>query len=299
MSIIGKLIRTYRKEFDITQDALVGMLSAVSPDLKKLNTVTLSRWETGSTSPGSGKKKALLKFIVSHDRFRGTSVHALLRNRFMLLAETTSERLSGANSFLVGNHPHFGDSCHCIDLLESADAKALFLEHIVDIEKATHPPGFCRLSAQKMEQYLQYPSTFAVVCRHKRHYLGHFIMLKIKPETAEAIAYNQRSKYDISPDELCNTEETGSYIILAVYASNPEYAMRLKTEAYLFLLDNVGTVKDLVIFSTRTDGETMSRNYGITQVAQGEDKQYGFRWFGLLSPVEEILFSDTVIKHIF
>ena len=151
----------------------------------------------------------------------------------------------------------------------------------------------------KMEQYLQYPSTFAVVCNHKKHYLGHFIMLKINPDTAKAIAHNQKSKYDILPEDLCGTEEKGSYIVQAVYASNPKYAMLMKTKAYLFLLDNATAIKDLVIFSTRTDGELMSKNYGIKQVAEGIDEQYGFKWFGMLSPVEDVLFSDTVLKLIF
>jgi len=299
VSIIGKLIYTYRKEYGITQDALVEELSGFSPDLKKLNTVTLSRWETGTTSPGDSKKKTLLKFIVNRDHTKNTCVHTMLQERFRLLAEATSSGLPGANEHLVGKHPLFDNAHDCIDLLSVSTEKEIFLEQILDIEKATHTSGYCRLSIQQIEQYLQFPSTFAVVCKHKKHYLGHFIMLKIKPETAAAIAHNQRSKYDIRADELCSTEETGSYIILAVYASNVHYAMLMKTEAYLFLLDNVATVKDLVIFSTRTDGKIMSRNYGIKQLAEGIDAQYGFKWFGMLSPVEDILFSDTVLKLIF
>jgi len=299
VSIIGKLIYTYRKEYGITQEALVEALSGISPDLKKLNTVTLSRWETGTTSPGDRKKKTLLKFIVSRDYAKNTRVHTMLQERFRLLAEATSSVLPGANEHLVGNLPLFDIAHNCIDLLSISHGEKAYLEHILDIEKAAHAPGYCRLSMPQMKKYLQYPSTFSVVCRHKQHYLGHFIMLKIKAETAEAIAHDQRSKYDIRPDELCSSKEPGSYVILAVYASNAHYAMLMKTEAYLFLLDNIATVKDLVIFSTRTGGETMSRNYGIKQIAEGKDEQYGFKWFGLQSPVEDILFSDTVVKLIF
>ena len=37
----------------------------------------------------------------------------------------------------------------------------------------------------------------------------------------------------------------------------------------------------------------------IFKVAEGKNEQYGFKWFGILYPVEDILFSDTVIKLIF
>ena len=297
--MIGKLIYSYRKEYGITQDALVEVLSSFSPNLKKLNTVTLSRWERGITSPSIAKKRDLLRFIVGSNNVKKSNVYMLIKEQYRLLVDATLSALPGANSLLLGNLPIFDNNENCIHTLNDPDMKNTFLEHIIDIEQATHPSGYCKLSHDRMGKYLQTSSTFAILCTQNKQYLGHFIMLKIKSETAVAIANNQKSKYDILHEELCSIEEAGSYIIQAVYASNPQYAMLLKTEAYLFLLDNMDTVKDLVIFSTRTDGATMSKNYGIRQVAEGKDEKYGFKWFGMLSPIEDVLFSDTVVKLIF
>jgi len=300
VSVTGKLIHSYRKDFGLTQDRLVEALSCFSQDLKKINTVTLSRWERGVTSPNIAKKRELLRFIVSSKGVEKTNVYDLIKERYSLLADATLSALPGANHFLVGNSPLVADgSAECVRSLNDSDMKNIFIEHIVDIEKATHPSGYCKLSRSRIEKYLETASTFAILCAHNEQYLGHFIMLKIDTEAATAVSHNKKSKYDILPEDLCSMKDVGSYIIQAVYASNPKYAMLMKAEAYLFLLDNVAAVKDLVIFSTRTDGETMSRNYGIGQVAEGRDEQYDFRWFGMRSPVEEILFSDTVIKHIF
>ena len=55
----------------------------------------------------------------------------------------------------------------------------------------------------------------------------------------------------------------------------------------------------IMIFSTRTDGVLLTKDYGIEVVANGEDEVHDFKWYGMLSPVEEILFSDTVLKLIF
>ena len=300
MNIIGELLYAYRKEYGLTQNELVEALSAFSTDLQKLNTVTLSRWETGTTSPGPGKKKALLTFISTcKDLTLSPILYPMIQERYKKLSDATMSALPGANAFLLGNLPAFDDTHDCIHDLHDRTWQDAFLGHIIDVEKSAHSPGYCRLSRERMEQYLQKPSTFAIVCARRNQYLGHFVMLKIRPKTAIDIAHGQRSKYDIRPEELCSKEEMGSYLMQAIYASNPKYAMLMRTDAYLFLLDNMRTIKDFLIFSTRTDGETMRKSYGIAQVATGEDEHYGFKWFGLLSPIEDILFSDTVIKLIF
>jgi len=299
MSVIESLIYTYRKEYNLTQNEFVEALSCFSPELKKLNTVTLSRWERGLTSPGIAKKRDLLRFIVHSSNVKESKVHTMIQERYRQLSNATFSALAGGSSLLLGNLPTFDNTNECIHSLKDSNQKEIFLEHIIDMEQATHPSKYCRLFYDRMEAYLQVPSTFAMVCTQNKQYLGHFIMLKIKPETAVEIVHNQKSKYDILPQELCPQEETGSYIIQAVYASNPSYAMLLKTEAYLFLLEYIATSKDMAIFSTRTDGATMNKNYGIEQVEEGWNEEFGFKWFGMLSPVEDILFSDTILKLIF
>jgi len=299
MGVMGELIHVYRKENKLTQNEMVEALAIFSPNLKKLNTVTLSRWETGVTSPGLVKKRSILKFLLTHHTLAGSAVYAMIKERYRLLSAATESSLPGPNAALLGNLPAFDDGSDCLFDLQESEHQDTFLEHIVDIEKSTHAAGYCQLSTERLKAYLQAPSTFAVVCARKNHYLGHFIMLKINEESAEAIVHHRKSKYDISDEALSGKEERGSYIMMAIYASNPKYAMKLRTEAYLFLLENMATIKDFLIFSTRTNGTTMHHNYGIAEVAKGEDETYGFNWFGLCSPVEDILLSDTVIKLIF
>ena len=56
---------------------------------------------------------------------------------------------------------------------------------------------------------------------------------------------------------------------------------------------------DEAIFSSRKDGLRLARDYGMQLVDKGENKAHHFSWHGLLSPVENILFSDTVLRLIF
>ncbi len=43
----------------------------------------------------------------------------------------------------------------------------------------------------------------------------------------------------------------------------------------------------------------MTRDYGIKEIASGKDTELEFDWTGLLSPFEDILFTDTIIQEIY
>jgi hypothetical protein len=42
----------------------------------------------------------------------------------------------------------------------------------------------------------------------------------------------------------------------------------------------------------------MTKNYGIHLVASGVNEKAGYKWYGLSAPLEDILFSDTVVETI-
>ena len=65
LNITGKLLHEYRILHNLIQKDLVGELSHFSNAFEALNTVTLSRWETGATSTSLHKKKSLLNFLTA------------------------------------------------------------------------------------------------------------------------------------------------------------------------------------------------------------------------------------------
>ena len=68
---------------------------------------------------------------------------------------------------------------------------------------------------------------------------------------------------------------------------------------YDFLIEHIKTVDNIMIFSTMKDIVEMTRDYGIKEIASGKDTELGFDWTGLLSPLEDILFTDTVIQEVY
>jgi len=301
VNIIGELILSYRKLHKMTQKSLVEALSQYSNDFKSLNTVTLSRWETGNTSPSVDKKRSLLAYLVSVGCLEQDSCYTLVRKRYETLLEPLTNMFSRRYQFLIGNFPDFDfDSHFSLHTLDGfGHSTDEYIDHIIDIERATNAPEYYNVSGETMKSWCRSSGTLALVCERKKQHLGHYIMLKIKSDIAEAIAHNRRSELSITTKDLCNENEQGSYYIHALYGRNPKIAALLNVHAYLHLLDNFNTIDNILIFSTRKDGVELTRDYGIKTVAKGENERYGFKWHGMLSPVEEILFSDTVTRRAF
>ena len=300
LNIIGELLLSYRKLHKITQKSLVEALSHYSYDFKALNTVTLSRWETGNTSPSIGKKKSILGFFASSGCLEKGPCYNEVRKRYETLHEPLSNMFGKRYQYLIGNFPDFDFNEHfSIHRLNTGERIDEHIDHLIDIETITNAPGYYNVPHTTMKAWCSHPGTLAIVCERKKQYLGHYVMLKIKSDTAEAIAYNRRSELSISESDLCLPNDTGSYYIHALYGRNPKIAALLNVHAYLHLLDNLDTIDDILIFSTRKDGVELTKDYGIKTVAQGKDETYGFKWHGMLSPVEDILFSDAVIRHAF
>ncbi len=298
--MIGKLLLSYRKLHNMTQKSLVEALSHHSDDFKSLNTVTLSRWETGSTNPGLRKKISILKFLATTGCLNSGLCHDKVRERYEALLEPLSSVFTRRYQYLIGNFPNFEFDQHfTLHPLGTTEPIDDHIDNLIDIETVTNNPGYYTVSHEQMKAWCRHPGTFAVVCERKNQHLGHFVMLKLKSDVAEAIAYNWRSELSITQDDLCLPNEKGSYYIHALYGRNPKIAALLNVQAYLHLFRHLDTVDYVVIFSTRKDGVELTKDYGIEIVAKGKNETFGFLWHGMRSPAEDILFSDTVVKLVF
>jgi len=296
---MSRMLYSCRKSHRLTQQNLVEELSVFAKEFKALNTVTLSRWETGTTTPSLSKKRLLLNFLASKGCFNDGECHDVAREQYENLQEPLSRVFTRNYQYLIGNLPERRLNDYALHNLKEFREKEEHIEHIIDIEVATNATGYYALTPAVLGEWCAHPSTFCVICERKKQHLGHFIMLKIKNHTAEEIAHCRRSEFSLKREDFCRIEEQGTYFVHALYGRSPKIAARLNVAAYLHLFDHLKTIDNLMIFSTRTDGVLLTEDYGIKEVAQGEDETYEFEWHGMLSPVEEILFSDTIVKLVF
>jgi len=284
----------------MTQQQLASSLSQISVEFQSLNTVTLSRWETGTTAPSLKKKRLILHYLQKNHAFEAEVCAELMRTRYEALYTPLSQVFSQNYQYLIGNLPeHRGAMAPRFHTLHDYADKKTHIEHLVDIEIATNVTHYYIPSYAQMGRWCDLPTTFAVIAERKRQHLGHMVMFKIKNRVAEEIAHHRRSEFDLRENDFCGVEERGTYYVHALYGRSPKIAAMLNVKAYLHLFNHLKSIDNVMIFSSRADGVSLTRNYGIKTVAHGYNDRYGFKWYGMMSPVEDILFSDLVIKMAF
>jgi len=300
MNTLSQLLSAYRKTKYLTQKEMVEELFTFNSDFSGLNTVTLSRWETGTTKPSLKKRKYLLSFFAANKCFsERTTCYKLGHQAYEDLYVPLSAVFTRNYQYLIGNFPELNvdfSSLHPLSCFPHADEH---IEHIIDIETVTNVEGYYTLDKEKFHSLCAHPSSFAIICERKRQHLGHFVMFKVKNHVAKDIVYHRRNEHSLTTDDLCAENEKGTYYIHALYGKNLQIAALLNVKAYIHLYENLDFVENIAIFSSRNDGVLLTKDYGIKCVAKGKDVHFGFGWHGMLSPVEDILFSDTVVKLIF
>jgi transcriptional regulator with XRE-family HTH domain len=300
MSVFGKLLAVIRKEQGLTQEELVQELAEFSLEFEGLNSVTISRWETGTTSTSFRKKREIFKFFCGQGWLDSGPGRDFVRERFEYLSEPLTRVFKHNYETLIANVPALRiplEEYRVRDLQQETDL--LCYEHIVDVEVASNPPGYYRITPQALQSFCHHPAAFSLICERKEQHLGHFAMFKLNHDAARRLVHNQLGENDIGLENFCAQEDRGSYYIHALYGVNPTIAALVNSQAYLYLFDHIDEIETISIFSSRRDGMRLAQAYGIETVAWGRNHEYGFTWYGMQSPVEDIVFSDTVLKLIF
>jgi len=297
LNSISRLLVIYRKNLKLTQKQLVLKLSCFDDEFKGVNTVTISRWETDTTTPNLSKKHKLMSFLFKNGCLKNSDCREIIRGCYKNLHTPLHQIFSKNYQYIIGNFPEQkGVSNYNFFSLNGFEFAREYIEHIVDIEKASNVENYYTTSTKELYDLTLQNSTFSVICERKKQHLGHFIVFKLKNDVAEDIAYHRRSEMSITKEDICPTYERGTYYIHAMYGRNPKIAAQLNVKAYLHFLDNIEYIDNIMIFSSRKDGTNISKDYGIKLVAKGIDETYNFEWNGMLSPVEDILLSYTVLK---
>lgn len=299
MQIISQLLRSYRKLNALTQIDVVNDMARFSDYFSGLNIVTLSRWETGKTKPSLKKKQEILKFLYARECFSHPECEALIKERYTYLQEVLEKRFDRNFRHLIGDFPELASNSYTVSNWKDFKNKRSALEQIININAATRPEGYPALSPEVLESWFSHPSSFVIICEFLGQHAGHYILLKVKNTVAKDIAYHRRNATSLTPDDFCTPEEKGTYQIFAFFSRSGKVAALMNIAHYTYLIKNIQTIDNIMIFSTMKGIVDMTRDYGIKVLASGKDEEMGYDWHGLLSPLEDILFTDTIIQEIY
>ena len=282
MKTISRLLQHYRTIHELTQTQLVEELQKYSERFESLTIVTLSRWETETTRPGVKKKQALLKFLFSKGCFNDPTCKALIRERYAYLQEGLEKSFDRQFKHLIGNFPESDAFEYSISPLKYHPNRESYYNLIVQIEQASNPEGcLYRATPQILVEWCEHPASFAILLESHRQHAGHYIFLKLKNSVAKEVGTK------------------GAYLILTLFARSRKVAALLNIEHYYHLIYHMNTIDNIAIFSHREDTVPMTRDCGIHLMASGIDEEEGYQWYGLSVPLEDILFTDTVVGAIY
>ena len=300
MGIFGKILYQCRHEHQQTQLQFIVEISQFNEEFSALTPVTLSRWENGTTETSLYRKRLILKYFRTKGFLDIEPCRSLIRERYTVLYTPLSKIFEHNYESLIHNLPKLRIGLDDYDKFSLAECQDHHrLQHIIDIEIASHAPLYYKSTATQLKKLASHSESYTLVIEKNRQHLGHFMMYKLKPERSEKLIKYQLKEFQLTLEDLSQPHEIGDYYIHALYGVNPMIASILNVDTYLYLFDNIDTINDIVIFSSRRDGIRLAKAYGIEVAYTGEDLHYGISWSGMRSSVDDILFSDTVLKLVF
>ena len=300
MKTISRLLQHYRTIHELTQTQVVEELQKYSERFESLTIVTLSRWETETTRPGVKKKQALLKFLFSKGCFNDPTCRAMIRERYASLQEGLEKSFDRQFKHLIGNFPESDTFEYSMSPLKEHPDREFYYNLIVQIEQASNPEGcLYRATPQILAEWCEHPASFAILLESHGQHAGHYIFLKLKNSVTEDIVHHRRSLFSITVNDFCDAGTKGTYLILTLFARSGKVAALLNIEHYYHLIDHMNAIDNIAIFSRREDTVPMTRDYGIHLMTSGIDEDEGYQWYGLSAPLEDILFTDTVVEAIY
>ena len=300
MNTFGTILYQCRQEQKQTQKQFIDELAAYNEEFISLTPVTLSRWENGTTETSLYRKRLILKYIHSKGLLQIEPCRTLIRDRYNALYTPLSKVFEHNYESLIHNLPKLRISLEEYErstLKECNDDDRL--QHIIDIESASHAPHYYKNTPKSIKELIENPASYSIIIERNGQHLGHFMMYKVHSEVSKKIIEYRLKEHELSIQDLCPIDKKGDYYIHALYGVNPLIASILNVDTYLYLFDNIDTINNIVIFSSRKDGLRLAKAYGIEVIKSGEDMKYGVSWSGMRSPLEDILFSDTVLKLVF
>jgi len=299
MQLFGELLKICREEHGLTQKAFVERLSLFSPLFFGLNTVTLSRWETGTTFPGLKKRQALLRYICSHRYLEHKQCMKYIYQAYEKLQTPFNEILDHKFPNIIGHFAPFKIDPDRYNFTHVSDYSYEKLCYLIDLERSNHPDNYYDLDIDMLQRWCEYESTLCLGCEIDGEHVGHFLLLKISSETAESIITNRKSVFSLKREDFIPSKEVGIYLVHTFFAVNSEVMAMLCVKALLFLLEERDVIENIVSFLTRNEGVELMRMFGHRIVEEGYDASGNFQWHGTKSTIEEILFSDIVVQNLF
>ena len=293
----GDYLNICRQEQNMTQLELVDSLLDFDECFKSLDSTTLSRWERGASKPSLSKQVSIIRYFSQVF----TRIYPFIEK---------AERIAIEQSFcavgfskLVGKHQNIVMS-YPTNLV---DKKAFNIKLFSDsafqdasLESNGHIYAYLYkepLDKRKQEAFANNKNNYFLVCELNNQYMGHFFILRLKPEVFDDLINFRRDNHSIMQDDIASLDDVGCYYFYGLFAMSDQVISLFFVAFYSYLIHFQDETLNLGVIAASKDGKRMARNMNMENVSSKERHNLDYQSFQ--ASLKMILLNDNVVKMLF
>ncbi len=293
-------LKKCREKYELTQEELVLELFHFDELLfKSLDTVTLSRWELGKSSPNTAKQVQTIKYFQSIDDmifpcFDESESEMIEKH----VCKTGTLNISGKNRSLILNFPSSLTidelSVHQLKDSEMIDEK---IKIALDLNKEfSHNHSL--INDEQFREWILSPSNLFLVCEYNKQFFGLLFSLRLKQDSFDKLMSFEMTQNDISKSDFAKRGEAGCDFILAFFAMNDMAASLLLIRYYACLISDQKSIQEIGAMSTHTDAINLMENIHLQHC---KSKTYGdtLTRHTYRAPLSDVLINETMVRILF
>jgi len=296
-----KYLKHCREAQHMTQETLVAALYAFEEQtFESLDTVTLSRWERGSTQPNALKQLGIVKYFQTLNNEALPCWNGYTRKEVEdLICMAGIRNVLAKNKKLILNFPsdhmEIGD-LRVYPVLKSERAQVA-LELNMDLHQATNYLD-TQLSSEQFKSWAKHPSALFLVSEYKNAFAGLFFSLRLKQSVFEKLMHFEMKKSELSEKDFAEEGEEGSDFLLSFYALNQKIAMMLFVRHYAYL---IAYQKDIVEIGVITALDEVKKTVHNMNLSFYDKKvlQKGVSLEAYRQDLAKVLATEYVMKMLF
>lgn len=293
-------LRTCREAIGLTQEELVFELYRFDTEqFGGLETVTLSRWERGITTPHLSRQVSILKYF---QKKKGIALPCLERFSHdeleRMICETGMHNLLGKSKKLILNFPSkmIGADELLVRQLRESSALDIIIDINMAIDKGFHHK-FKEIPAQQIRSWALHPSNTFFVCHYKKQFFGLHFTLRLKPEIFEKIMSREITEKELILDDFASFEEKGSNYVISFFAMNDKAATLLFIRSYAHLIANQKVIEEIGTSVIMEDAVKLLKNMKLTLYKElPYDETYTLKMYR--EKIDSFLASEYILKMI-
>ena len=245
----GEYIRRCRRELGLTQEELVTELFRFDPEtFGGLDASALSKWERGVTHTGYRRMEAFLGWLQE----RTGDPLPCLENQPP--EEVQRSFCQAGFRHLLGQPPRHLIVDLKIDRLEAEHFSLMPLRHfermeeLLEIHQNLHEnlnPPYSRIDLQQLREWALDPRCLFFVALYKNTVLGLLFVLRLRPESFDAIMEFGRERREITAEDFADESGEASLLILSLFSLDGKVATLLMMRLYAHLIAHRKQIREL------------------------------------------------------